>query len=60
MQNKHRNYICLLAIVKNKKKSLYVYNNVGDINGKTNTCKYSYKHYIVVYSDSLRSNAFSI
>ncbi|EEK76080.1 hypothetical protein bcere0009_50080 [Bacillus cereus R309803] len=41
MQNKNRNYICLLAIVKNKKKSLYVY-NVGDINEKTNTCKYSY------------------
>lgn len=42
-----------------QKDNLSVY-TVGDINEKTNTCKYSCKHFIVVYCDSLRHNAFSI
>ncbi|GMR63727.1 hypothetical protein BAC7755_03960 [Bacillus sp. MN7755] len=61
-------YLCKISIeiiyvfqetTENKKRTLYVY-TVGEINEKTNTCKYSYKHYIVIYIDSLRGNAFSI
>lgn len=40
---------------KLQKGGSYVY-TVGDINEKTNTCKYSYKHFIVVYSYALRIN----
>ena len=54
-------YLCKISIetIKNKKRNLYVY-TVGEINEKTNTCKHSYKHYIVIYNDPLRNNAFSI
>ncbi len=44
---------------KLQKGGSYVY-TAGDINDKTSTHKYSYKHFIVVYSYSLRINVLFI